>query len=202
MKKNNLRYINLKQLVFASSLSALSIVLNVMTPKILGFVRPLQKFLWLDFLKVIPFLFISLYNKNYFVASVAAFLSEFVSFCLRKSLYPYNPLLSVSFAFCWGFLPLLILKNKDMSFLKHYLIITFIAVMHFFLFILLNFFFIDAIFNKKEGSFTTLLQDNFMGRFLTPFLYIKFISIFLVSFLITYLYRIIKKQLLNVFFFN
>ncbi|WP_017192732.1 hypothetical protein [Italian clover phyllody phytoplasma] len=202
MKKNNLRYINLKQLVFVSSLSALSIVLNVMTPKILGFAQPLKKLLWLDFVQVIPFLIIPLYNKNYFVVSAAAFLSEFVSFWLRKSLYLYNPLLSVSFAFCWGFLPLLMLKNKDMSFLKHYLIITFIAVMNFFLFILLNFFFIDTIFSKKEGSFTTLLQDNFMGRFLMPFLYIKFISVFLVSFLITYLYCIIKKQLLNVFSFN
>ncbi|MGE9276580.1 MAG: hypothetical protein ACQKHC_01650 [Candidatus Phytoplasma pruni] len=202
MKKNNFRYVNLKQLVFVSSLSALSIALNVMTLKILGFARPLKKLFWLDFLQVIPFLIIPLYNKNYFVVSAAAFLSEFVSFWLKKTLYLYNPLLSVSFSFCWGFLPLLMLKNKDMSFLKHYLIITFIAVMHFFLFTLLNFFFIDVIFSKKEGSFMTLLQDNFMGRFLMPFLYIKFISVFLVSFLITYLYRIIKKQLLNVFSFN
>ncbi|WP_017193483.1 hypothetical protein [Vaccinium witches'-broom phytoplasma] len=202
MKKNNFRYINLQQLVFVSSLSALSIALNVMTLKILGFARPLKKLFWLDFLQVIPFLIMPLYNKNYFVVSAAAFLSEFVSFWLRKTLYLYNPLLSVSFSFCWGFLPLLMLKNKDMSFLKHYLIITFIAVMHFFLFTLLNFFFIDVIFSKKEVSFTTLLQDNFMGRFLMPFLYIKFISVFLVSFLITYLYRIIKKQLLNVFSFN
>jgi hypothetical protein len=183
-----------------SSLSALSIVLNIMTPKILNFARPLQKFVWLDFLKVIPFLIIHLYNKNYFVVYTAAFLSELLSFFLKKSMYPYNPLLSVSFVFCWVCLPLLMLKNKDMSFFKNYLIITFISIIHFFLFIVLNFFFIDSFFNKKEGSFKTLFNDNFMVRFLSPFLYIKFVSVFFVSFFITYLYRILKKQLL--IFFN
>ncbi|MDO8168139.1 hypothetical protein [Candidatus Phytoplasma melaleucae] len=210
MKKNQeldilqkkLNFSLLEQIVLLSCLSSLSIVLSsslVLSFYKTSFVYKLLARLGLfDFIKVIPFLVIPLFSNDYFLVFTVVGLSECFSFFLRKSQYSYNPLLSLNYGFCWGVLPILLSFTHETSFVRVYIKLTFICVVHFIIYTLFNFFVFDC-FMKYNGSFLSLFRNRFVTRFLHPFLYFRFLTLFLVSAALTHLYFFVRKQILIIF---
>ncbi|WP_152031109.1 hypothetical protein [Candidatus Phytoplasma ziziphi] len=145
-------------------------------------------------------LIIPLYSKKYF-AFIGAFLSEGIAFwySARASRWVYNPILSLIYGLIWGILPGFILTKKKDSLLRIYFSITFIFIMHFIFYQLLSMAWIKFVFLDKNYSLN--LKANVFGfkRFVFWNLLIKFVSLFILSFIIAFIYKRVKKELLSLF---
>ncbi|MDV3195938.1 MAG: hypothetical protein Q8885_00160 [Candidatus Phytoplasma stylosanthis] len=199
----------LRRIVITSSILSLSFVLKFFSDKIIWEhgCRQLNRFVFLDCLSFLPLFFLPLYSDR-FLSFIGVFLLEFSFFYFRGTLnniFLYNPLLSLVFAFCLGLVPSFFLKQKKITFFKTYIYITFIFITYFFIFYILwllmyKFVFwnfsLKNIFNFNLISGQT--QDGFLvkkGFYLLWALIIKFLSIFVFSFFLTYFYCKIKKQI-------
>jgi hypothetical protein len=206
MKWNNImskkkNYSFLKQIIITSFLSSLSIVISIIKKKQLyPFFSHLNKIFYLDLISIIPFLIMPLYTSKFF-CFLGTFLTEIITFFLRNSRYTYNPFLSLTYAFCWGILPGLLLKEKTTSFTKTYLSLSFIFIIYFFSYIFLGLTWINFIIVKKNTSNKFFFNFNNVFGFyrLKPFLFIKFFFLFISAFVITYLHLKIKKTIIFLF---
>ncbi|MBP3059467.1 hypothetical protein FEF22_001575 [Texas Phoenix palm phytoplasma] len=200
MLQNNTKYSLLKQIILTSLFSSFSIVLKLFVNKFFAsffFFLFLRKIFLLDFISFLPLVIIPLYVEKKYISFFGVFFSEAISFFLRQSKFFYNPFLSFLYAICWGFLPSLFLQKKNYSFLKTYFIFYFLFVFYFFTYFLLSLIWIDfSFFNKKNGI---LFFCQFSSERIKFFIYIKFLSIFFISFLFTYLFLKIKKKLINLY---
>ncbi|MEZ0180529.1 hypothetical protein ['Camptotheca acuminata' phytoplasma] len=205
MKKNesyNENYNNesiLKKIIFTCNLLALTFVMKYYLRKFLP-LRIIRLFFLTDFLCYIPLLILHLYSKKK-ISFIGVFLIECFIFFSRSSSFPYNPVLSLSYAFCWGFLPSLFVKREKESFLKIYFIICFLFCVYFFLFHIPNllwirFAFLDKnfSFNFRNNKFSLVRISSCWSIFI---LFMNFLSIFIVSLVDTYFYHQIKKRIIT-----
>ncbi|TVY12391.1 hypothetical protein [Candidatus Phytoplasma pini] len=192
-KKNSSNIFILKQVVISSLLVSLSILFENFLKKPFNFMPlKIRKFFFLDIFSFFPLLFLPLLQNKY-LSFISAFLSEFLCFWLRKSSknFPYKPILSFSYAFCWGFLPNLFLTKNNNSFWKTYLSLILIFIFYFLTYHLLSLNLVLLFVSKNKKNLLNCLDKYF---WILP---IRFFSFFLISFLISYLYLKIKKQIIH-----
>ncbi|MGI3136418.1 MAG: hypothetical protein ACN23H_02455 [Candidatus Phytoplasma vitis] len=200
-KYNNYESI-LRQIIIASILSGLSVVIKILSNKFIKgpFFKIILKTTFVDFLCFIPLLIIPLYSKKSF-AFIGAFLSEGIAFfCNKRSSYVYNPILSLTYGFIWGILPSLFLTKKKDSLLKIYFSITFIFIIHFIFYYMLSITWIKFVFLDQNYSLN--LKANIFGLRRVEssvFFCIKFVSLFILSFICAFIYNRTKKVLLSLF---
>jgi hypothetical protein len=200
-KLNNNYESILRQIIITSILSALSVAIQIVSNKFMKgpFFRPILKSTFVDFLCFIPLLIIPLYAKKNF-AFIGAFLSESISFWYKKtSVWVYNPILSLIYGFIWGILPGLVLTKKKDSLLKIYFSITFIFIMHFIFYYILRMIWFKFVFLDQNYSLNLKANIFNLERLNFYYLFIKFISLFILSFIMAFIYNRAKKELLSLF---
>ncbi|MDO8059220.1 hypothetical protein OC683_01155 ['Crotalaria aegyptiaca' phytoplasma] len=205
MKK--LKLSSLERIVFLSCLSSLSLVLDLIFKRLFtsySILRFFNSIIWLDGFKLIPLFFIPLFNRHYFWSFVSVSFVEIIAFCFRSTIYPYNPLLTLFYGLCLGILPIFLISKYFDSFLSVYWRITLICVLYFITYILLNLFFLDYIFYNKNYDYLNnfSVYNKFLKRFVSPWIYIRFLSVFFFSGFLTYIYLTIYRQFLSFYFIN
>ncbi|MCG3566676.1 MAG: hypothetical protein Q8897_01445 [Sweet potato little leaf phytoplasma] len=205
MKK--LKLSALEQIIFLACLSSLSLVLDLIFKKLFAsyaLLRFWNSIIWLDGFKLIPLFFIPLVNRNYFWVFISVSLIEIFGFCFRGTIYPYNPLLTLFYGLCLGIGPILLLSKCCKSFFSVYWRLSLICALYFITSILLNLFFLDCIFyNKSYGYLNNFYFHNrFIKRFLSPWIYFRFLSVFFFSGILTYIYLTIYRQFLSFYLIN
>ncbi|MFR0367777.1 hypothetical protein [Candidatus Phytoplasma palmae] len=200
MMQNKNPYSLLRQIIITSLFSSFSIILKLFFNKFFVsffFFLFLKKIFLFDFISFLPLAMIPLYVEKKYIAFFGVFFAETFSFFLRQSKFIYNPFLSLLYAICWGLLPSLFLQKKNYSFLKTYFIFTFIFIFYFFTYFLLSLVWTGFSFFNNQKSI--LFFSQFSTERIKFFIYVKFFSIFIVSFLFTYLFLKIKKKLINLY---
>ncbi|MDV3198185.1 MAG: hypothetical protein Q8888_00785 [Vigna little leaf phytoplasma] len=196
----------LKQIVIIAILCSLSIVLHRNINKFLGLTMlplHLRKYLFFDFIGMIPLLFIPLYTRNKLLNFIGVSSSEAIGFWLFGSkIYPFSLILNFIYGFCWGVLPIYFLKSYYLNFSKTYSFILLLFIIHFFLF---KIFGILLVFNhllSLSSIFSFFSNDNLSSfsfnvlKKLSFVLIIQFFSLFWISFVVTVLYIRIKKHII------
>lgn len=192
----NLSYSFLKQIIIVAVLSSLSIVLKGSETKFFGSIPfYIRKFLFLDFVSLLPFLFIPLYisnnNASKFLVFFGVSCSEALGFfLLRKKNLPFSFFSNFTYSICWGFLPNFFLK-KNYSFLKTYFLILLLFIFHYVFVTLLGMF---VYYNWLTDSHK--FMEFFFGSQKRYYFIIRFFYIPIVSFVVTFLYLCIKYQLM------
>ncbi|MDO8060131.1 hypothetical protein [Candidatus Phytoplasma citri] len=205
MKK--LKLSSLERIAFLSCLSSLSLVLDLIFKKLFtsySILRFFNSIIWLDGFKLIPLFFIPLFNRHYFWSFISVSFIEIIAFCFRGTVYPYNPLLTLFYGLCLGILPIFLLSKYFNSFLSVYWRITLICCLYFITYILLNLFCLDYIFYNKNYDYLNnfSVYNKFLKRFVSPWIYIRFLSVFFFSGFLTYIYLTIYRQFLSFYFVN
>ncbi|KXT29267.1 putative membrane protein [Candidatus Phytoplasma oryzae] len=195
-KKNSF----LKQIIISSFLSSLAVIFQVLTFFIKKNFFPLifNKIFFFDF-SIIPFLILTSY-ANIFFCFFGSFFAETISFFLRGSKYFYNPFFSLFYSICYGLLPSVLLNKKSFSFFKTYFFITLILIIYFFIYFIPRIVWYTILLIEKKNNFPFIEIKSKWNFFkLRYFLFFKFFSIFIFSFILTYFYLKIKKIIISLF---
>ncbi|KND62535.1 hypothetical protein [Candidatus Phytoplasma phoenicium] len=192
----------LKQIVIIAVLCSLSIVLYATTNKFfLSIPFTIRKFVFLDFVGIIPFLFIPLYTSNKTTIKGLVFLgvsfSEAVGyFIFRYKAYPFSFILNFTYGICWGLLPNFFFK-KNYSFIKTYFLILLLFIFHYL--------FVNILAAGLYFHFLTDTTDKisilsfFISNKKCYYFVLRFFSLPIVSFVVTFLYFRIKYHIIMLF---
>lgn len=196
-------YSFLKQIIIVAVLCSLSIVLYETTNKFFRSIPfYIRKFLFLDFVGIIPFLLIPLYisnnNASKFLVFFGVSCSEALGFFIfRFKTYTFSFILNFAYAICWGFLPNFFFKT-NYSFLKTYFLILLLFIFHYLFVTLLGacIYFNLITYNISILSFLT--SHNFVKFIFDKRYYfiIRFFSLPIVAFAVAFLYLRIKHRLM------